>query len=54
MIFHSRARDRVVYLLVLVVCIGLVGFTGVLVLRGTASRIGSWNRSWGRSSPEPH
>ncbi|HZE96929.1 MAG TPA: hypothetical protein VE981_07875 [Planctomycetota bacterium] len=45
--FHPPWQDRVALLIVLVVGIGLVGFSGYMALRGATSRIGSWRQSFG-------
>ena len=50
MIFHPPWRDRVVYLIILVVCVGLVGFCGFQVARGAASPMGSFLQPLGASS----
>jgi hypothetical protein len=50
MIFHSTWKDRVAYLIVLVLCVGLVLFTGFQVLRGATMRIGSWNQALAAAS----
>jgi hypothetical protein len=50
MIFHPTWKDRVVYLIILVVCVGLVGFCGFQVARGATSPMGSFLQPLGASS----
>ena len=50
MIFHPPWRDRVVYLIILVVCVGLVGFCGFQVARGATSSVGSFLQPLGASA----
>jgi len=50
MIFHPTWKDRVAYLLVLTVCIGLVGYTGFMVVRGATVKVGSFGQALGASS----
>jgi len=49
MIFHPTWRDRFVYLLILAVCVGLVGFCGFQVARGASSPLGSFHQPLGVS-----
>jgi len=49
MIFHPTWKDRFVYLLILAVCVGLVGFCGFQVARGASSPLGSFHQSLGVS-----
>jgi hypothetical protein len=50
MTYHPTLRDRYVYLMILTVCIGLVGFSGFKVLQGAESKIGSWGQALGVTS----
>lgn len=47
MTFHPTARDRHVYLLLIVICAGLVGFCAWKVSQGAASQFGSWGQALG-------
>ena len=50
MIFHPTARDRHVYLAILVVCVGLVGFCAFKVSQGATAKIGSYGQALGVTS----
>ena len=50
MIFHPTWKDRVAYLIVLVLCVGLVAFTGYKFSQGAAVKIGSWGQALGAAS----
>ena len=49
MTFHPTWKDRIAYLLILAVCVGLVGFCGFQVARGATSPLGSFHQPLGVS-----
>lgn len=50
MIFHPTAKDRHVYLLILAICFGLIGFCAWKTLQGTQVAVGSWGQALGVTS----
>ncbi len=47
MIFHPTAKDRHVYLFILALCFGLVGFCAWKNFQGAAVKVGSWGQALG-------
>ena len=45
--FHPVWQDRVVFLIVLGVTLGLVGFSTYMVMHGATARVGSWRQTLG-------